>query len=383
MRKIYVATKFRGFLKELFDINFNEYNFFYRKNKNYEFNSKIKLLLSKFVKSKLADKLGLIQRIKVKKNNYDIAFSYNRFLNTNNKPYIIYLENPTALYHYSLDRNKTFLGRERLKNYLNDSNLKSIVCLSKACYNTLDKFYNIPNHINVQQIYPLVTDNDLGNHQIEKRALKNRLNCLYISSQFYLKGGREILETFRKISLSDSNLNIHLKIITRIRELEEKTLKEIDNLSNVELNDFKYNKEELRNIYNNNDILLNPTRQDSFSLVVLESLKSGNVVISTDLYAIPEMVEDKTNGYLIEPRYRFFDYENLPNEEVWNNRENTIKSNYINKEIVDFLYNKIIYLYNNRKVLKKYSIRSYNKSLVGEFSEKHIKNKWIKLFDKI
>ncbi len=53
-------------------------------------------------------------------------------------------------------------------------------------------------------------------------------------------------------------------------------------------------------------IFINPTRQDSFSLVVLEAIKSGNVIISSDLYAIPEMVIDDYNGYLVGPKYRIF-----------------------------------------------------------------------------
>ena len=89
MKRIYVATKIRGFLLELFNDSGVEAKFIWRQGNVYETNSNLKLLLGNLVKSGLGDHLGLIQRIKVKNNTYDIAFSYNRFLNT--KKSILYI----------------------------------------------------------------------------------------------------------------------------------------------------------------------------------------------------------------------------------------------------------------------------------------------------
>ena len=125
---------------------------------------------------------------------------------------------------------------------------------------------------------------------------------------------------------------------------------------------------------------MNPTRQDSFSLVTLEAIKSGNAILTTDLYAIPEMVKEDFNGYLINPKYRFFTYDNMPNPEVWNNRKETIYSDYIDDNIVDFLVSKIIYLFNNRDILHELSDNSYNISN-DKFSEKNIISEWYKIFN--
>src|SRR5699024_4080105 len=141
--------------------------------------------------------------------------------------------------------------------------------------------------------------------------------------------------------------NIKLNIITDFKKISPKLKNEISNFKNLSLNDFSFNSKELNDIYAESDILLNPTRQDSFPLVILEAMKKGNIVISTDLYAIPEIVKDEKNSLLTQPRYRFFEYNNLPNEYVWNNRNKTIYSNYIDKNIINFMYEKIIFLYNN------------------------------------
>ena len=131
MKKIYVATKTRGFLENLFNYPFKDIEFIWQRKKVFETNSKLKLFISNIIRSKIFNYLGLIQVIKVKDNDFDIAFSYNRFLKIN-KSYIIYLENPTALYHYCLGRNETLLGKRKIDKYLSDYNLKSIICISKA-----------------------------------------------------------------------------------------------------------------------------------------------------------------------------------------------------------------------------------------------------------
>lgn len=382
MKKIYVATKIRGFLLELFNDSGVDAKFIWRQGNVYETNSNLKLLLGNLVKSGLGDHLGLIQRIKVKNNTYDIAFSYNRFLNTKKK-YIIYLENPTALFHYCLKRNNTYLGRIKIQKYLSDPALHSIICMSNACYKTLSHFYAIPNNVNVKRIYPLVSINPHSSIEVIKlKSARDIIKCLYISSNFNLKGGREIVEAF-KILRKKGIKNIHLEIVTKMGTLSKQILGELDSIEGVYVNDFNYTKRELQQVYNDSNILLHPTRQDSFSLVVLEAMKAGNVILATDLYAIPEMVTDGFNGFLTSPRYRFYNYNNLPNPEVWNNRGETIHSDYIDVDIVDFLVKKLQFLNDDRSILEQMAINSFRRASGAEFSREYIINEWNSLLNQL
>lgn len=382
MRTIFVATKVRGFLGDLFRQENGKYKFIYEQAKSYEVNSKKKLLLSKIVKSSPADYLGLIQRIKVNCKEGDIVFSYNRFLKSDTD-YIIYLENPLALVHYSTKRNKTVISKIKIHRYLNDPQLKAIVCLSKACYDTVNNFYDIPKTVKVEQIYPLVEKNILTSKEsIREKCSKNEIKCLYISSNFSLKGGDEILEAFKQFQ-EEGITNIKLDIITQINELTDEQYQEIKSNKNINLYDFKFDKKELYALYNEACICLSPTRQDSFPLTLLEAMKSGNVIITTDLYAIPEMVDNNLNGFLAFPKYRFFDYNNMPNERVWNNRNKTIYSKYIDIKLVDFLVEKIKLLNLNRDIMEKMCLKSYETATEGKFDEQVILNKWNNLFDEI
>ena len=382
MKKIYVATRARGFLMRLFKKENPYFKFIYDDKKIYETNTKTRMFISRLAKSKIADHMGLIQRVKVRNKECDIVFSYNRFIHSE-KDYVIYLENPLALVHYSTNRNKTWLSKMKLKKYFNDPHLKAIICLSKACYNTIHNFYSIPKTIKVDQIYPYIPANSLTNPiTIKHKCQKKELKCLYIASNFKLKGGEDILLAFNKLKESGIN-NIKLTIITKKDSLDKNLEKKINSNFNIKLYDFSFNNEDLNELYNESCILLNPTRQDSFPLVLLEAMKSGNAIITTDLYAITEMVENNYNGYLTYPKYRFFNYDNIPNEAVWNNRNKTIYSDYIDINIVDFLYKKLTYLNENRDILESMALNSFNKSNSGEFSEDFIIRKWKDIFFEI
>ena len=378
--KVHYASKMRGFIRHIIENPPNNVEYTYSNKNFYETSSNLKLLFRKIFLSKLGDILGLIQKISVNENNSDFIQTYNRFIK-NNKKYIITLENPTALYHYSLNRNKTILGRTKIKKELNRGYLKAIVCISKACYTTANKLItDIPEGVKLYQIYPYIPSNEKVNKEyIIDRSNQEKLKCLYISSDFNLKSGREIIKAFE----SFNNDKLELTIITDLRTIMPQDMKYINEHENIKILDFTLNYNQLKEIYSDHMILLHPTRQDSFALVVLEAIKSGMMVIGTDLYAIPEMVVDNYNGYLIEPKYRFFKENNMPNEYVWNNREETIYSNYIDENIVDFLRNKINYIYNNREKLIEFSLNSYELATKGEFSEEYIKKQWEKVYQEI
>ena len=298
-KKIYCPTKLRGFQKHLFKTFQENYEIELNEGLYFEKISFKKKILSKLIRTRIMDLLGIIQTIKVKKE-CDLVFSYNRFIN--GKDYIINLENPTALYHYSLRRNKTFLGKRKLKKELSNDNLKKIICISKACFNTASKLLN--NEINREkllQIYPCIEDKKILIEDLQKKSYRETLKLLFISSEFYLKSGKEILESFKLLS----DHKIELTIITDIKKLKKDDLEEIKNNKKIRLLEFNLKFEELEKIYENSNILLHPTRQDSSALVILEALKNGIPCIGTDIYAIPEMIEDGKNGFLTEPKFLF------------------------------------------------------------------------------
>lgn len=376
-KKIYCPTKLRGFQKHLLNEVGKKYEITVNNKLFFEKITLKKKILSKIIRSKLADYLGIIQVVSVD-NKSDLVFSYNRFIKGNN--YIINLENPTALYHYSLGRSVSFIGKQKIKKELKNPELKKIICISKACYNTATKLLN--NEIDKSkliQIYPYIENKNLDLKKLKTKSNTKELNLLFISSEFYLKSGKEILECMKKLD-DDS---IKLTVITQIKNMKKEDLVQIRNDNRVELLEFNLSFEELEKIYMKSNILLHPTRQDSSPLVILEAMKYGIPCIGTNVYAIPEMIENNKNGFLTRPKYLFFSENNMPNPEVWNNRKKTIYSGYCDEKIVEFLKEKILLYSNDRELLYEHSKNSYLKSIDEEFSSEKIKKKWLELIGEI
>ncbi len=388
MFKIEVANKqFRGFLRHLFNTSFSKFTFKKSTLSEESFFEKkgfIEKFFTSFWKSKLADMLGLIQVIKKTNSTSDLMFSYNRLVHTNNVPYIIYLENPTALFHYRLNRAKYKRGKKLIENGIFDKNLKAIVCMSRACSSTFQKVIGVdkmPEDLNIYQNYPLVPDNPYVTEKVISERVSNSItNFLFISSEFELKGGYELLKAIKNLEIE--NKNFHLRIITDKSTISKKS-KEIlvsFDKTQIELLPFSLSFSQLQQIMARSHALIHPTFKDSFGLTILEAIKSGLPVIGTNLYAIPEMVWEGKNGFLTKPSIQYFDEENLPNKLIWG-KDKDIINREIDQNLVQFLSKKMEFYVLDKNLLYEHSLFSFKKSQLPPFSQDFIKQKWTQVFN--
>lgn len=370
--KIYWATRLRGFLKHISN-NLDKFEF-ENKNGYYEVRNVKSKILNKIKKMKIFDYLGWFSIPKVKNIDSDVYGSFNRFLDTD-KPYFIYLENPTALYNYCLDRIKYPLGKNKFRKYLNNPNLKGIICMSNSCNESFIKVNKIlPSNFINKTIYPYVPENiKVDREFIIKKSMNQKIEVLFSVQgiRFISKGGLEVIEIANKLRSED----LHFTIITKIDEIDKDIIDKI-NKANITLVDFSLTYEQLLVYYEKTNILLHPTSDDSFGLTILEAMKNGCTVISTNMYAINEMITDGENGYLVDPKYRFFNLDNTPNRNVWNNRKRTIYKKEISNELVEKVVKKMNYLINDRNLLKSMSLKSYEKAINPPFSSSYILKQW-------
>ena len=89
------------------------------------------------------------------------------------------------------------------------------------------------------------------------------------------------------------------------------------------------------------------------------------------------MVTDGENEFLLEPKYWFFDQNNIPNPKVWNHRKKTIYSTKIDEKMVQDITDKIRLLYEDREQLERLSMTSFTKATDDAlFGENGIAQKW-------
>lgn len=378
MYKVKIVKANRGFWNDLFNVKSDKITFV---NKNISSSELIsensKKLLWRLSQIRIFDLLGVFQQIKVESGTENGFFSYNRFLKTN-KPYLLAVENPTAMVHYHPRRALSILGKHNLKKVFS-GNLKTIVCLSKACMNTLNVYYSIPPQINVMQVYPLIKDSITSN-EIKSKINSPCINCLFISSQFYLKGGRELIEAIKRNHWNKED--IHFDIITAINSLEPETLNDIKKFDNVNLYDYSFSKKELNDFYKKANVFINLTRKDSFSLVTLEALKYGCAFITTDLYAIREMVKEGYNGFLKLPVIKYWNDDGTMNTSLSQKDKIKLASNYYDQEMLEFLSDKMNMLIKDRKVLGDMQYNSF-KLANTVFDYDKCKEEWIRAIKSI
>lgn len=371
---VYWATKLRGFLKHTSEniqgVEFVDNGCYY------EVSNWKKQIKSKLIRSRIFDPIGLFQIINASGKDCDYYGSFNRFLNAD-KPYFIYLENPTALYHYALGRVRHGAGKKRFQNCLNDPKLKYIVCMSEACRTTFDKVnMPLPESVKMKTIYPLVPQNAHANEEtIRQKSYKDILECLYCvqGKSFYTKGGSDILNVVAR--MQNAGYKIHLTVITNLSALNEDTLKLIQTHEGITLHDFTYSYEEIAQIYADTALLLQPSSADSFGLTVLEAMKGGCAILGSKLYATSEMVEHGGNGILIDPKYWTFMPDNMPNPRAWGykNKARLMKQDV--PKYVDDIEQSIRMLYEDRDLLYAYATRSLEIANT-KFSEETICAQW-------
>lgn len=371
---IYWATKLRGFLKHM--SQHMDGVEFVSSDGYYEVSGLSAKLKSKLIRSRLFDPVGLFQVLKVEDKPCDYYGSFNRFLDAD-KPYFLYLENPTALYHYSLGRLRFAAGRKRFAKSLANPNLKYIVCMADACRDTFEKVnMPVPEHVKMATIRPFVPRNPYISRQAIMEQSKNEtLECLYCvqGKRFITKGGLDVVEAVDRLRKAGNK--IHLTVITGIGDLDGQTLKKLKECDGVTLFDFGFSYSELERIYAKTNVLLQPSSDDSCSLTVLEAMKGGCAVIATRLYAFPEMVEENGNGYLLEPKFRIFTKDNIPNPACWPHKEKRRQAKKKNEAFVRSIEEAILALHHDREKLCAFSLRSLELADT-KFGEDTICDQW-------
>lgn len=371
---VYWATRLRGFLRHMSEKV--ESVDFVSEDRYYEVINVSGKIKSKLIRTKLFDYLGLFQIIRISDKGCDCYGSFNRFLKTD-KPYFIYLENPTALYHYSLGRLKYPTGRKRFQAALEDPNLKYIVCMADACRDTFEKVnMPLPESVKMKTIYPIVPRNiHISEEKIMEQSWQETLECLFCvqGKRFLTKGGMDVLEAVSR--LVDAGCRIHLTVITKLEELDKETLNKLCSCPFVTLHDFCFPYAELEMVYAATNVLLQPSSDDSCSLTIFEAMKGGCAIIGSRLYAFPEMVEEGGNGILVDPKYWMFTSDNIPNPAAWNRRKKLKLSGKRDEMHISRIENAIRELYTDRDKLCRYACRSLELANT-KFAEETLCEQW-------
>lgn len=176
--------------------------------------------------------------------------------------------------------------------YLNMLSMIDIIHFNSSVTKKVYEKYNI-NHGGVKSI----THSGIKQHKtIKAYSSKNPLKILYLGPMESYKGFYELKKALDM--LKDNGItNWKLEVYGDDRALNE-------NNCNISFNG-KYDYEDLPDIFDNNDVLIVPSKCfETFGFVVLEAISFSMPVIVTSNIGAKDIIENNITGLIIEDSYK-------------------------------------------------------------------------------
>ena len=176
---------------------------------------------------------------------------------------------------------------------------EKVILLSKLLYPDISIYLSENNVYYCPNGVP-----DLKRTGSDDVMLKNSSNSvpeiLFLSNMMKEKGVIVLLDACRL--LKKRNIRFSMNFVGAWANISEKDFNsyvELNDLNNVVKYSGKKYNDEKDNSFRKADVFIHPTLNDCFPLVIIEAMKFGLPVISTNEGAIPEIVKDNYNGFLV------------------------------------------------------------------------------------
>jgi hypothetical protein len=205
--------------------------------------------------------------------------------------FIVDLDNPWSLVGYNV--NAMRLYRPVIKRMLLSNRCLEIRCMSEACRRSLVMLFGKSLLKKSAVHYP-----SSGYSLVIRPETIPQQGCrfLFVGTQFDLKGGSQLLKACERIAIACPKCSFHF--ITHLPPHYEDAVNRIENLK---ITPATLSRDEITQAMLESDVLLHPSYMESFGMVILEAIRCGLAVITTDMYASSEMVINQKNGFLIKP----------------------------------------------------------------------------------
>ncbi len=157
----------------------------------------------------------------------------------------------------------------------------------------------------IEVVYPAI-----GHVPDSRIAYSERIEDvrLLFSGYFFRKGGANVVDAFERAQRLYPKLHLRLccseeiDMVTPNEALKQRYLDRIRKNPGIEM--ARATREELAStLLPDTDIFLIPTYVETFGFAILEAMAQGLPVIATNHFAIPEIISDGTEGFLIDTRF--------------------------------------------------------------------------------
>ena len=192
----------------------------------------------------------------------------------------------------------------KIKHLIARPNFKKLIFWSHAGHNTLGSYAGIDPSVlagKVTVVNPAV-------RRVPDKFIRYRKGDLRLlfSGDFFRKGGVHVVDAFERARKRYPGISLTVccdertEFNTSNRSLRTEYLNRVNTLPGI-INKGRIAREQLiTEVYPNTDIFVIPTYVETFGMAILEAMAFGIPVITTNHFAIPEMIQDGVSGVLID-----------------------------------------------------------------------------------
>lgn len=301
----------------------------------------------------------------------DLIYSMGGTLLKTEQPWIVDAEHVAGFSNF---HEKVLMNdKSAIEKILLSGNCRKIMPWSQAAKKTISDFFrNRGIDEKMEVVYPAVPERKV------KKTKNDSVRFLFIGRTFFEKCGPQLLRAFEIIS---KKYDAELTMVTVPPEEYAKKYADFKSIRFVEPN--KSREELIRNFYSNADVYIMPSFADTFGGVFLESMSCSLPIITTGIYASPEIIENGKSGILMDAPFSMFNPDFSlrfwPKDSGW--KEFLRRAKNANGKLVENIEKSTAALINdsslrksmgrngNKILRKKFSISRRNKTLKRIYEE--------------
>ena len=241
----------------------------------------------------LSQAINLPRVIMVKPGDYDLIHTSRGIIPLNRKPWVMDVEHFYSFMgpHSKAVENK--LIKKFIEWKLGSKYCKAILCHCDATLQGFLKHFDCRKFKHkLKVLYPSAHISPTKTEKHEK------IRILCVLSLFEQKGGIQVLEAFSRLEKKFNNVELWMRADVP-KEIQKKY-----SSKNVKYTNYSNNiisREDLiKNVHAKCDIFLYPTLCDSFGFGLMDAMVAGLPIIGTNLFAVPELVEDGKTGLIVD-----------------------------------------------------------------------------------
>ncbi len=297
----------------------------------------------------------------------DLIHSCHGMLIKNKYPWVVDVEHAPSFAKYNAQSLRTEAYRNRIVKLLAYKNCKKIMPWTFAAKKSVENIFgNKDMNSKMEVVYPAI---DLKDVKIKRDG--GTVKFLVVSRFFYEKGGKQALEVFEELN---KKYDVEIAVLSIVPDEIKKKYEKLKNVKFVEKIFVTSDRPNaiFEDYYSKYDVLLHLTFADTFGLASLEAMSCKMPIIGTDMFSMPEIIEDGKNGFVVRSPVSSLndDFSNKYHPDFGNMGTflNELKTNH--KDFVKEVASKASLLIEDSKL--RVAMGEYGKKLVesGKFSIK-------------